>query len=179
MGSRGIIWGYITFAKQIFHSVSYFISAGDFTRRRRISLKKALDEASAFFMAPQTGLDSRPAGLGRSRSQQSTGLLLCTARPSRPEKYRNTKNSRHNKVSAVHGTSNRTRTCDTIGQKHSRLTSLGALVILLVFSCSSRPCICHRQRGAMNQLTAATSLWKHSIIDLIHAERIKRKKTTR
>ena len=40
---------YLTFAKQILHSVSYFISAGYFTRHRRISLKKALAKASAFF----------------------------------------------------------------------------------------------------------------------------------
>ena len=111
-----------------------------------------------FLLAPQTELDSRPAGLGRSRSQQSTGLLLCTARPSRPKRLRNRKNSRYNEVSAVHGASNRTRTCDTIGQKHSRLTSLGALVILLVFSCSSCPFFCHRQRGTMNQLTAGASV---------------------
>ena len=38
----------ITFAKQIFHSVSYFISAGYFTRRRRISLKKHLPKQVLF-----------------------------------------------------------------------------------------------------------------------------------
>ena len=35
------------------------------------------------------------------------------------------------------GASNRTRTCDTIGQKHSRTASLGALALLLVSSCSA------------------------------------------
>ena len=43
---------YFTFAKQIFHSASYFISVGYFTRRRRISLKKALANASAFSCLP-------------------------------------------------------------------------------------------------------------------------------
>ena len=53
-----------------------------------------------------------------------------------------------------HGASNRTRTCDTIGQKHSRTASLGALALLLVSSCSRTACICHRQRRHASQLTA-------------------------
>ena len=66
-------------------------------------------------MAPQIGLDSRRAArLGRSRSQQSTGLLLCTARPSRPKKKAEYKNSRHNEMSAVHGAPDRTRTYDPL-----------------------------------------------------------------
>ena len=65
-----------------------------------------------------------------------------------------------------------------VGQKHSRLTSLGALVILLVFSCSSRPFFCHRQRGTMNQLTAATRLPKHGFNGSRHIYRLS-KRTTR
>ena len=54
-----------------------------------------------------------------------------------------------------------------VGQKHSRAISLGALISLLVFSCSSRPFIVHRTRGTMNQLTAALRLPKHSYTSLI------------
>ena len=62
-----------------------------------------------------------------------------------------------------------------VGQKHGRLTSLGALVILPVFSCSSHPFLCHRQRGTMNQLTAATHLPKHGDSDLILLRKAKEK----
>ena len=54
--------------------------------------------------------------------------------------------------------------CDTHGQKHSRLTSLGALVILLVFSCSDVAFLVHRARRRLSQLTAATRLPKRSVI---------------
>ena len=57
--------------------------------------------------------------------------------------------------------------CDTIGQKYGRLASLGAVAILPISSCSSRPFIVHRTRGTMNQLTAALRLWKHSFRDWV------------
>ena len=64
------------------------------------------------------------------------------------------------------GASNRTRTCDTIGQKHSRTASLGALALLLVSSCSAPPYFCHWQREGLSQLTAACVRLVHSIAGL-------------
>ena len=70
-------------------------------------------------------------------------------------------------VSVFFGASNRTRTCDTHGQKYGRLTRLERFVILLVFSCSSHPFIVRRTRGTMNQLTAVR-LPKHNVTGLRH-----------
>ena len=67
--------------------------------------------------------------------------------------------------------------CDTHGQKHSRLTSLGALVILLVFSCSDIAFLVHRTRRRLSQLTAATYPPKHGSRDEVSIERIKKKTT--
>ena len=62
------------------------------------------------------------------------------------------------KLATIDGASNRTRTCDTHGQKYGRFASLGALATLPISSCSSHPFIVHRTRGTMNQLTAALRL---------------------
>ena len=67
--------------------------------------------------------------------------------------------------------------CDTHGQKHSRLTSLGALVILLVFSCSDIAFLVHRTRRCLSQITAATCLPKHSVIGWKISMKSKRKST--
>ena len=48
-----------------------------------------------------------------------------------------------------------TWTCDTLGQKHSRLTRLERFVILLVFSYSMSWLIVHRTVKTSRQLTAA------------------------
>ena len=63
------------------------------------------------------------------------------------------------------GASNRTRTCDTIGQKHGRLARLERFAILPVSSCSRTACICHRQRRHASRLTAACVRLVHSISD--------------
>ena len=73
------------------------------------------------------------------------------------------------------GAPNRTRTCDTIGQKYGRLTRLERIVILPISFCSSTACICHRQRRHLSQLTAATCLPKHSFKGLSAYFRVKEK----
>ena len=48
--------------------------------------KRPLSNESGLFGDPSgIRFAARTARLGRSRSQQSTGLLLCTARPSNPD----------------------------------------------------------------------------------------------
>ena len=91
-----------------------------------------------FGASNRTRFSARPARLGHSRSQLSTGQLLCTAPTSR--------------------STSRTRTCDTIGQKHGRLARLERFAILPVSSCSRTACICHRQRRHASQLTARAAL---------------------
>ena len=55
-------------------------------------------------MVEVTGLDSRAEALGRSRSKQSTGLFLCTARPSSPaEFHEKNRRSKHIVLNAFFG----------------------------------------------------------------------------
>ena len=86
---------------------------------------------SAFFLAPQTGLEPVTPRLTAacSASWAIEAYLIFM-----------------------------TRTCDTLGQKHSRLTRLERFVILLVFSYSMSWLFVHRTVKTSRQLTAVCQL---------------------